>query len=68
MRAKDPTAKALVFSQYATTLAWLEKRLPEEGFKFVTITGSMDLKKRTKNIEAFQKVCHTFTIPPLMTD
>lgn len=56
MRAKDSTAKALVFSQYSTTLTWLEKRLPEEGFKFVTITGSMTLKNRTKAIEAFQKV------------
>lgn len=55
MRSADATAKALVFSQYNTTLEWLKKRLSEEGFGYRTISGSMPLKQRTKAIEAFQK-------------
>jgi hypothetical protein len=34
MRAADPSSKALVFSQYNSTLEWLQRRLPEEGFSF----------------------------------
>jgi SNF2 family DNA or RNA helicase len=44
----------LVFSQYSNTLEWLKQRLPEEGFGYRTITGSMPLKQRSKAIEAFQ--------------
>ncbi|KAG1670539.1 hypothetical protein FOA52_015404 [Chlamydomonas sp. UWO 241] len=55
MRESDSTAKALVFSQYTTTLDWLKQRLTEEGFGYRTISGSMALNQRTKAIEAFQK-------------
>jgi hypothetical protein len=34
MRAADPSSKALVFSQYNSTLEWLQRRLPEQGFSF----------------------------------
>jgi hypothetical protein len=34
MRAADPSIKALVFSQYNSTLEWLQRRLPQEGFSF----------------------------------
>ncbi|GAX72705.1 hypothetical protein CEUSTIGMA_g161.t1 [Chlamydomonas eustigma] len=54
MRAADASAKALVFSQYNTTLEWLKTRLTDEGFGFRTINGSMPMKQRTKAIEAFQ--------------
>jgi superfamily II DNA/RNA helicase len=43
--------QALVFSQYSNTLDWLKQRLPEEGFGYRTITGSMPLKQRSKAIE-----------------
>jgi SNF2 family DNA or RNA helicase len=43
--------QALVFSQYTNTLDWLKQRLPEEGFGYRTITGSMPLKQRSKAIE-----------------
>lgn len=39
MRAADPSAKALVFTQFTQTLAWLKTRLTQEGFGYRTITG-----------------------------
>ena len=32
MREADATAKALIFTQFNTTLEWLKTRLTEEGF------------------------------------
>jgi SNF2 family DNA or RNA helicase len=55
MREADPGNKALIFTQFNSTLAWLQQRLPEEGFGFRTISGSMPLNQRAKAIEAFQK-------------
>ena len=54
MRAKDPGAKALVFSQFTGTIDWLKERLPAEGFGFRTIDGAMALNKRTQAIADFQ--------------
>lgn len=51
MRQADPSSKALVFSQYNSTLEWLKRRLPEEGFSFRTITGSMAQRQRARAIE-----------------
>jgi hypothetical protein len=48
MRCRDPTAKALVFSQFMTTIEWLKTRLTEEGFGYRFISGSMLLKQRAK--------------------
>ena len=48
MRAADPSAKALIFSQYVSTLEWLQARLSAEGFGYRTISGSMALKKRAE--------------------
>ena len=48
MRAADPTAKALVFSQFNSTIDWLKVKLGEHGFGFRTISGGMTLSKRTK--------------------
>jgi SNF2 family DNA or RNA helicase len=54
MRAADESHKALVFSQFIGTLEWLKTRLPEEGFSYRTISGSMPLPQRAKAIQAFQ--------------
>lgn len=51
MRTADGSSKALVFSQYNSTLDWLKTRLPQEGFSFRTITGSMAQRQRAKAIE-----------------
>ena len=50
MRARDPAAKALVFTQFSGTLAWLARRLQEKGYGYRTISGSMPLKKRAQVI------------------
>ena len=54
MRRADPTAKALIFSQYVTTIEWLKVRLTAAGFGYRFISGSMPLKQRAKAINAFQ--------------
>ena len=54
MRAEDESHKALVFSQFIGTLEWLKSRLPDEGFGYRTISGSMPLNQRAKAIAAFQ--------------
>jgi hypothetical protein len=55
MREEDASAKALIFSQFSSTIEFLKTRLTEEGFGYRTIDGSMPLKKRADAIEAFQK-------------
>lgn len=57
MREGEPSAKALVFSQFASTIEWLKVKLQEQGFGYRTISGSMTLKQRSK-------VC-THTLLPL---
>ncbi|EFN56965.1 hypothetical protein CHLNCDRAFT_21780, partial [Chlorella variabilis] len=55
MRRADPSAKALIFSQYVTTIEWLKTRLTQAGFGYRFISGSMPLKQRAKAINAFQQ-------------
>ena len=50
MRARDPAAKALIFTQFNSTLEWLMARLTQEGYGYRTISGSMPLKKRSQVI------------------
>ena len=52
MRQTDPTAKALVFSQFVGTIEWLKVKLEEQGFGYRTISGSMSLQQRSKVISA----------------
>ncbi|KAI7843193.1 hypothetical protein COHA_003176 [Chlorella ohadii] len=54
MRRADPTAKALIFSQYVSTIEWLKTRLTAAGFGYRFISGSMPLKQRAKAIQQFQ--------------
>ena len=46
MRAENPKAKALVFTQFSQTLEWLTVRLRRVGYKYRTITGSMAIADR----------------------
>ena len=48
MRQRDPSAKALIFTQFNSTLEWLMSRLTQEGYGYRTISGSMPLKKRSQ--------------------
>ena len=52
MRASDPAAKALIVTQFSSTLSWLGVRLQREGYGHRTISGSMPLKKRAQGTEA----------------
>ena len=58
MRARDPAAKALIFTQFSGTLAWLARRLQQEGYGYRTISGSMPLKKRAQVIMCFHLAAH----------
>ncbi len=54
MRENDPTAKALVFSQFVSTIEWLKGKLREHGFGYRTISGSMPQKQRAKVVTVRQ--------------
>lgn len=54
IRDEEPDSKSLVFSQYKSTLEWLQKELPNHGFQFRTLQSNMTMKKRAKALEDFQ--------------
>jgi SNF2 family DNA or RNA helicase len=53
-RDEDPTSKSLVFSQYTSTMNWLQQELPKHGFEFRTFSGSLSMKQRAKALHDFQ--------------
>lgn len=55
MQAADASNKALIFTQYNSTLEFVSKKLQEEGFTCWCISGKMPMKQRAAAIEAFQK-------------
>ena len=55
IREEDPQAKTLIFSQFTTTLQWLQQELPRHGFQFRTLSGDMSLSSRAKALRDFQK-------------
>ncbi len=57
MRDNDPTAKALVFSQFVSTIEWLKVKLAEQGFSYRTISGSMSLQQRSKVLSQISYWC-----------
>ena len=54
VRDEDPSSKSLVFSQFASTLQYLQSELPKAGFQFRTLKGSMSMKQRAKALHDFQ--------------
>ena len=70
MRELEPSAKALVFSQFASTIEWLKVRLQEQGFGYRTISGSMTVKQRSK-VPTCCTDCalllYTHVFPPIQT-
>jgi SNF2 family DNA or RNA helicase len=48
------TAKSLVFSQFTSTLGFLQQELPKHGFQFRTLSGDMPMAKRAKALHDFQ--------------
>ena len=55
IRDDEPDSKMLIFSQFATTLQWLQEELPKNGFQFRTLSGDMTMTKRAKALNDFQK-------------
>ncbi|CAM9694406.1 unnamed protein product [Ascophyllum nodosum] len=55
IRNTDPTSKTLVFSQFNSSLEWLQHALPREGFQFRTLTSVMSMSQRAEALEAFSK-------------
>lgn len=47
-------AKSLVFSQFTSTLKFLQQELPKHGFQYRTLSGDMSMKKRAKALHDFQ--------------
>jgi len=47
-------AKCLIFSQYISTLDWLQEALPLHGFGYRTLSGGMSMAKRAKALRDFQ--------------
>lgn len=54
IRDTDNSSKSLVFSQFNSTLAYLQEELPKHGFQFRTLQGSMSMKQRAKALNDFQ--------------
>ncbi|KAG7344196.1 DNA/RNA helicase, superfamily II, SNF2 family protein [Nitzschia inconspicua] len=54
IRDNEPDSKSLVFSHFASTLEYLQERLPENGFSFRTLKGNMSMKQRAKALHDFQ--------------
>ncbi|CAB9505789.1 regulator of chromatin subfamily A member 3-like 1 [Seminavis robusta] len=53
-RDNDPTSKSLVFSQFTSSLKYLQEELPKNGFQFRTLSGSMPMRQRAKALHDFQ--------------
>lgn len=54
IRDEEPAAKSLVFSQFQSTLKWMQKELPRHGFEFRTLSGNMPMSQRSKALRDFQ--------------
>lgn len=51
---QDSTCKVMVFAFFKNTLRYLARKLTEDGFPSVLITGDVDSEERTKIIEEFR--------------
>ena len=54
IRDKEPESKSLVFSQFFSTLQWMQQELPKHGFQFRTLSGNMAMPQRAKALRDFQ--------------
>ena len=54
MRAASPLHKALVFTQYLSTMELLKRTMKEQDFTFQTLEGHMPMRQRKRNLEEFR--------------
>ena len=54
MRTASPTHKALVFTQYLSTMELLKREMASNDFQYQTLEGHMTMRQRKKNLEEFR--------------
>ena len=54
MRAASPSHKALVFTQYLSTMELLKRTMQEHDFTYQTLEGHMPMRQRKRNLEEFR--------------
>jgi len=54
IRANDPTAKAVVFTQWTPFFRKIELLLKKENIQFAKLTGDMSMQTKGKNLTKFQ--------------
>lgn len=54
-RNEDASSKSLVFSQFGSSLKYLQEELPKHGFQYRTLSGDMSMKQRAKALYDFQQ-------------
>ena len=55
MRAASPIHKALVFTQYLSTMKLLKRTMKEHDFTYQTLEGHMPMRQRKRNLEEFRQ-------------
>jgi hypothetical protein len=55
IKSEESTIKVLVFAFFKDTLAYLKRRLTEDGFSSVLISGDVPSSERGKLVDAFKK-------------
>ena len=54
MRAANPLHKALVFTQYLSTMELLKRTMQEHSITYQTLEGHMAMRQRKRNLEEFK--------------
>ena len=54
MRAAGPLHKALVFTQYLSTMELLKRTMKEQNITYQTLEGHMPMRQRKRNLEEFR--------------
>ena len=54
MRADSPQHKALIFTQYLSTMELLKQTMAAHNFQYQTLEGHMTMRQRKRNLEEFR--------------
>merc|ERR1712176_1291853 len=53
LRESNRNEKALIFTSFSKSLQWICSELKKNGFEYRTLTGSMSMNKRKKQLDEF---------------
>merc|ERR1712003_250975 len=53
LRESNRNEKALIFTSFSKSLDWICSELEQNGFEYRTLTGSMTMNKRKKQLDQF---------------